>query len=600
MCGILAALSTDQIWDKDQFKKARDTLYHRGPDDAGAEFLKDGFVALGHRRLSILDLSSSGRQPMQVDQLWIVFNGEIYNYKELRLILESKGFCFKSDCDTEVLLHGYKYWGKNLCDKLSGMFSFVIWNNQDSSLFCARDPIGQKPLYYANFNNSLILASEIKAIKALTGHNFRMRRESFHEFLVYDYIPGSSTWFEGIFELPPGHQMLVQSDNRNIISHKQRYWNFQPDPQPLKVSKAHASSVLAESISDSVSNHLQSDVEVGSLLSGGLDSNCVTFEASRILGSGLKTFCVGFNADTESETKEAANSSRILNCDHHEEIITNSNIEDALKRSLRLFDQPFGDPSQLPTWSIAKVASQKVKVVLTGDGGDEVFGGYWSYGQYSSFPPFDFSSIQRFLNSVRIRRLGLKTWQNLHENFTHFSTLNPEVLKILNPEYHIEDGYWYFRRYNITNLDIFRRSQWVDIKSYLPGSILEKVDRCTMAHSLEARPPLLERRLLERIFSLPVEITNPKGEYKSLLRKSYRKKIRSSILKAPKKGFAGPDKFWTDICKHEIAKEALETLIKLGFIAPNAEKLVKNNFRIIWRLMLVYLSITEGYFSGIR
>ena len=600
MCGILAAFSNDRVIDEAKFSFARDTLAHRGPDGAGTEILSGGLCALGHRRLSIIDLSEAGRQPMQLGHLWVVYNGEIYNYPALKSELEDKGFDFRTNCDTEVLLHGYQAWGKGLCDRLEGMFAFAIWDDREQSFFCGRDSFGQKPLYHAEHEGIFYIASEIKAIKALAGHSFPMRRESFYEFLVYDYVPSPSTWFEGIYELPPGHRMEVGVLDGRFDLNVTRYWNFELDPDPPPVSKHTAIETLLAGISESVDAHLLADVEVGAFLSGGVDSNCVCYEAARKLDRPLRTFCVGFDEKEGDERIFASQSAKSIRADHYEELVQPANIEGALGRSLTLFDQPFGDPSQLPTWSIAKVAASHVKVVLTGDGGDEVFGGYWSYGQYSKFPPFDFRSLSGFLQSIRLRRMGLKCWQDLHENITHFSILEPKVRRILSQDHRMEDGYWHFREHNSLGPDVFRRSQWVDIKTYLPGSVLEKVDRCTMAHSLEARPPFLGRKLVETILSLPVEQTNPRGEYKSLLRTAYRGRIRNGILDATKTGFAGPDQLWSDLPNQGIFKDSIQHLFELGFLSPEAGKIAGDDFRVAWRLALVSQCIRAGYFCGLN
>lgn len=600
MCGILAAFSVKKVIDIGKFTVARDTLTHRGPDGAGIEILANGRCALGHRRLSIVDLSEAGHQPMKLGHLWVIFNGEIYNYQELKSILEAKGCEFRTRCDTEVLLHGYQQWGAKLCERLEGMFAFAIWDNKKQAFYCGRDPLGQKPLYYAKHEDTIYIASEIKAIKALTGHVFRMRRDSFYEFLIYDYVPSPSTWYEGISELKPGHQMEVCVVDETFKFKTNRFWNFELDPDPAPVRKKEAIEALLSVISKSVDKHLLADVEVGALLSGGVDSNCICYEAARKLNNPLSTFYVGFGEKIGKERALARNSANSIASKHYDEVVQPRDIPKALERSLALFDQPFGDPSQLPTWEIAKVASQHLKVVLTGDGGDEIFGGYWSYGQYSKFPPFNFRSLTECLQSFRIRRIGLKRWQDLHENFTHFSLLEPIVREIVSKDYHLEDGYWHFREHNQGGPDIFRRSQWVDLKTYLPGSVLEKIDRCTMAHSLEARPPFLGKQLVETILSLPVSQTNPRGGYKSLLRTSYRRKISQNILDAPKTGFSGPDKFWEGFSGMSLVTDAIHHLYKLGLLAPDAESIATKNFRVAWRLALVSQCIRAGYFCDLN
>ena len=326
MCGILLSVSINNSLNRYNFNRALNTLSHRGPDSTNVQFFDNDLCALGHKRLTIQDLSKNGNQPMNSENLWVIFNGEIYNYPKIKSELIAKGYFFRTECDTEVLLHGYKEWGEKLCDYIDGMFSFVIWDNQSKKIFGARDPFGQKPLYYMLSNDELIISSEIKSIKTLKGHKFLMRKHSLFEFLFYDYVPAPNTWYRGINQIEPGHCFRAEVKSHGINFKSTNYWTFELDPSPPTISSRDAISILKETLSNSVKEHMLSDVEVGAFLSGGIDSNCIAYEANKLADKPLKTFCSGYDSFVKDEREIAFNAAKFYQTDHFEKVVDKKDI----------------------------------------------------------------------------------------------------------------------------------------------------------------------------------------------------------------------------------------------------------------------------------
>lgn len=544
MCGILLALSRNNAIDRTRFNIARDSLTHRGPDAFGSVFLEESRVAIGHRRLSILDLSRAANQPMNLGPLWVTYNGEIYNFLDLRKQLEKKGCVFRTQTDTEVLLHGYRVWGEALCEHLTGMFAFAIWDDEKKVTYLARDHIGQKPLYYILTSNTFEAASEIKALKILSESSLKSRRESIIDLLVYDYIPEPYTWYAGIECLLPGHYMTINFKNDGLEKKQFQYWNFIPDPDPMPISEHRALEILEEAIQKTVKAHMLSDVEVGAFLSGGIDSaGIVSLALPHTQNHQIKTFSIGFGSEDGDELPLARKTAEYLNTDHYEKVVDEKMFDAGIQNVLEVFDQPFADTSLVPTEQVASLASQHVKVVLTGDGGDEIFGGYRFYFKYLSFPEFQSGSIDNFIISLGIRLRGLKKWQST-VNFGHTQLSNLIIKEIFAPEYLKTikgyDPFWYFKKYWRPEIDPVRRGQWLDIKTYLPSDILVKVDRTAMQHSLEPRPPFLSHHLAETMLNMPTSIRNFAGGNKYLLRQCLSSRVPHSIAFGEKRGFAFP------------------------------------------------------------
>lgn len=609
MCGLIAAVSIDAPIDRERFEQARDSIAHRGPDGSGAAYFRNDHVALGHRRLSIIDLSEAASQPMGVDSLWVVFNGEIYNFPELRRTLEAEGCRFKSHSDTEILLHGYRVWGERLCDHLEGMFAFAIYDDRDCTLFLGRDHTGQKPLFFLHAGPKLVVASEIKAIRSLFGNHASVRPESLLDYLVYDYVPDPYTWYEHIFSVMPGRCTQVRWANGAFDLQEQEYWTFKPPVEPNAISREAALALVDGEIRRSVSSHLLADVEVGALLSGGVDSGTVVAVASEVASSPLRTFSIGFGSPDNDELPLARLVSDRYRTVHTEEIVSEEDYVASLDRILDVFDQPFADTSLVPTLAVSAVASKHVKVVLTGDGGDEAFGGY-NLGAYIS--PFLGKGLWRrrslsrgYANEVlRFARDALsyltmsqEQW-NARKHYPKYMASARRELRLMPAELrHTLEAYeyrWMFPPNTVRGLDAFRQAQWHRIKHILPGRMLTKIDRCSMQYSLEARAPFLSHKLIEAMLSLPTEIKNPKQDwYKGLLRSWASSRLPEAVLSAPKRGFNVP-KGWTALPKNEMSMNALRRTVEKGLIAPAAWSDLARKKTLLWKVLQIERAIARG------
>jgi len=604
MCGILLAFSESPV-DQERFNAARDAMLHRGPDAQSSTFLEEGTLALGHTRLSIIDLSSRANQPMQSGNLWVVFNGEIYNYPELRELLEKKGCRFVTTSDTEVLLHGYRVWGKELCSQLLGMFAFAIWDGDAKQILLGRDHFGQKPLYYSDVGGEFIVASEIKAIKAYTMRRLRMRRESIIDMLVQDFVPEPYSWYQDIKVLPAGHQMSVNRTPGGALNLRiTEYWAFRPDPDPRPVSEADALNGLHEQVDCALRSHLLADVEVGAFLSGGIDSSAIVTLANGMLGHPIKTFSIGFGGDDELPI--ARETAALIGAEHQESEISEADFRSTLDTVLDVFDHPFTDTSLVPIGYVSQLAAQKVKVVLTGDGGDECFGGY-DYGRYLGpglvrRHGMDWkTSILSALDRCRWMVLGAeRAAREAREHLVRARTVTEKRASLLNQDFGQDladyDPAWAYRMYRRPNLDGFRDAQWVGIKVPLVNKMLVKVDRSSMRHSLETRAPFLSPRLVEYVLNLPRSVSNPKDDwFKGLFRRYLRGKLRADVLQGAKRGFSVP-KTWKQIDSDRFLsdKELLPYCVEAEILRSGAWKEMKSLPKHMWRFMQVEQALASG------
>lgn len=518
-------------------------MAHRGPDAAGSVFLQDGAVALGHRRLSIIDLSESANQPLSYRTVHIVYNGEIYNFRELRYDLERKGHVFRTHSDTEVLAAGYCEWGPSVCERLEGMFAFVVWDHERRKVFCARDHVGQKPLYYYCGKEMFAAASELPALRKLIETPLSVRWESIPELLYYGYVPEPHTWYSDIKALPPGHCMEVDFSGVGPAVRLREYWTYRPDPDPRPMTEREALDLIGVEIERAVKSHLVADVEVGAFLSGGVDSSCIAAVATSFLDRRLKTFCIGMGDDEVNEAPLARQTAEALGTDHYEQYEPLTNFRADAADALNLFGQPFADYSFVPTGRVARFARQYVKCALTGDGGDEVWGGYAHFPLHVRLPPWDWHSWRGIIRSAYLRIRGLRKWQQ--DFYVGHVMVTPEQVNATLSEAFLRklgdyDVTWYVRKYWDERLDPFRRMQWIDIKTYLASDILVKVDRCAMRASLETRPPFLSHRLIEKVLNLPPEVKNPRGELKALFKKWLTGKVPDAVIRGRKRGFGIP------------------------------------------------------------
>lgn len=558
------------------FNKQRDTLLHRGPDAAQSWFSKKGNTGLAQTRLSIIDLDNRANQPLSNESKTVhaVVNGEIYNFKQLRKELENKGHCFYTNSDSEVIIHGWEEWGKELPGRLTGMFAFIIFDEVNQILFAARDHFGIKPLYYKFENGVLSLASELKAIVTHPDFIKKADAQSISDYFVYRYIPSPNTIWKNVSKLPPAHYLLVDNLGKSIIV---EYWKL--TTKNIQMPFAEAVAQTKELLLKSVQKHLLSDVPVGTFLSGGYDSTSLVLLQHQ-LNYPQQTFSIGFNDWNNSEHRFAKMIAQQFNTKHHEEIIDFDSLE-LLDTLAWNYDEPNGDISTIPTYTVSKLASQHVKVVLSGEGADEIFGGYsWHHLLKERNNIFKKDNLYQYLigNSMT----GIKGYANaMSMGLFDRSTLK----KILTSEYHShipDDPHWFYSDHFRSDLSPLKAFQYLDIKTFMAELVLQKVDRASMANSLEVRVPFLDLALVEFLFNLNEKVYFKKGTQKAILKAILEPIIPKEIIERKKQGFTGPDLFYQNI---EWYKKTLQAshLVNLGFVQKNAINNLLNE-KDYWRL----------------
>ena len=543
---------------------ATDTMLHRGPDARGV-WHGDG-VFLGMRRLSIIDLAG-GDQPIwnEDSSCAIVCNGEIYNFRELRAQLEAKGHVFRTHSDVETVLHGYEQWGAECLKHLNGMFAFAIWDRRARRLFVARDRIGEKPLYYWTDGRRLVFASEIKAILAHPAVPRKLRVRGLANFMAFGHAVAPETMYDGIVKLLPGHSLLAV-DGRLEIS---KYWDVGDEPQiphGAALSEDENAERLLALLDDSVRLRMIADVPVGAFLSGGVDSSAIVALMKKHANGPVKTFSLGFNiGGAYNELSEARQVATALDTEHYELNVEHADLVGTLRKLVWHYDEPFGDPAAFPLYLLSEFASKQVKVVLSGDGGDELFGGYRRYAadqasaMYRRLPrlltnrliPALAGRLPRFRRIKRtLRTLPIADPARRYASW--LVSFTPEMQEeLIRPEYR-EPGYdpaWSFPHYygglNGTSAsDHLNRMMFVDLKSSLPDAYLEKSDKATMACGLEGRLPLLDHRLVELAFQIPGVQKIQGKSLKRILKRAVRDLVPAEVLARPKHGFAVPLDPW--------------------------------------------------------
>jgi asparagine synthase (glutamine-hydrolysing) len=577
MCGIAGFV--DPSGTEARLVAMCQTLVHRGPDDAGARLWPDHGVGLGHRRLSIIDLSSAGRNPIGNEDgtVWVVHNGEIYNYRELRRELERAGHRFASQSDTEVIVHAYEEWGDGHVERLRGMFAYGVYDRRGPlpRVLLVRDRVGIKPLHYSWDGGRLAFASEAKGLLRVPWVNRSPDRAALADYLVYGYIPAPETAYLGIRKIGPAERLLLQGGRLSTDP----YWDLPSGSTPNGDAR-EAQEFVEKLLADAVESHMVSDVPVGLFLSGGVDSSSIAALMPR-KGSRPRAYSIGFDVAEHTETAHAQTVADHLDLDLRTRTVAVGDALAALDHIVEIHDEPFSDASSLPMSRVARLASEDVKVALSGDGGDEVFGGYWWYGAWrksarsESLPAL----VRRVISGIAtLPRLREVTWlRGLHadslERYAGLVELFPPALArdvLSRPsaaELDGRDARWHLREYWREELDPRTRAQYVDFHTYLPGDILTKVDRASMSVSLEVRPPLLDHELVEAVMGLPSPI---RGEDKALLRRAMARRLPVSILARPKKGFSVPWFRW----QGQLQDWATDTLrdgaaVQAGLLAPD-------------------------------
>jgi asparagine synthase (glutamine-hydrolysing) len=558
MCGFVGG--TDPSWD---FTAALASIEHRGPDDGRLHL--EGPVRVGFRRLSIIDLDAAAMQPMFADdgETWIVFNGEIYGFLALRSELERLGHVFRTRSDTEVLLRAYLEWSDGFIDHVDGMFAIALWDARDRKLRLYRDRPGIKPLYYYYDGRKFAFASELKAIEAaLDSAGLTVDETALYDFLGYRYVPAPKTLYRNCFKLPPAHAVVFNPDT-GTLSDPAPFWSVPVPNQARAISVDEAAEELRALIDESVRDQMISDVPLGFFLSGGVDSSTIVAAASG-LGANVSTFSIGFDSDEKSETPFAREVASLFGTQHHERMLSQAAAGDLLPNLKKWFDEPFADESAMPTYLVSKVARENVTVVLTGDGGDEVFGGYRTYPRFAryerlpSWPAF----MDRFAHLLRkpfgrrsaVARMtrvlefafgkGPALWARIMHGMPHAAKAGYRERFKIPDDY---DDWWHYREHWRDDLPVRTRLQLLDFHTFMPGMVLTKVDRTSMAVSLEARVPFLARKIIEFSFALPEDIRYHDGELKGILKYAYKDILPQNILHRRKKGFGIPRYYLKDL-----------------------------------------------------
>ena len=601
MCGINGFVDFSGLRREDATARVRrmsDALIHRGPDEHG--LYVDEHAALGHRRLAIIDLSS-GQQPMRSadGQVTIVFNGEIYNFPEVRAELEAAGHRFRTNCDTEVILAGYQQWAEQCVERLNGMFAFAIWDARGRKLLLARDRVGKKPLYYFRSGSLVMFASELKALRAAGGCPETVDAEALDCYFSLGYIPAPRTIYQGVRKLRAGHTLVIT----DLGETERHYWDLSfanPIPRTLEA----AIDEFEPLFDDAVKCRLMSEVPLGAFLSGGLDSSLVVSSMARVLGRPVMTNSIGFEDAKFDELSSARVIADALHTDHHE-FVVKPRAADVLERIAWHFDEPLADSSALPTWYVCEMARRTVTVALSGDGGDEGFGGY----TFRYIPHMLESRIRAVVptsvRSVTFGALGalwpasarlpkalrLKTiFENLAvgdaqafyrdlaclREDARSALYSPGFLEKLKGFTPLEAVVPYY--VNSDAPDALGRSQFTDIHSYMTDDVLVKVDRMSMAHSLEVRSPLLDHRLLEFAARLPSSLRVGARRGKLLLHALAERRLPRQVLNKPKRGFAIPAAKWLRTDLRALAQEVMFDVRN-----PAAEVLDRGELDRLWR-----------------
>ncbi len=571
MCGISGVLELDprRRPSREGLHRMAEVLSHRGPDEEG--FYECGPVAFAHRRLSIIDLAG-GQQPMETPdgQVCVSYNGEIYNYPELKTELEQRGHVFRTRSDTEVLLALYVHEGLEAFARLNGMFACAFWDRRASRLVLVRDRLGKKPLFYYRDAQRVLFASEIKALLAFGGVERTVNLRALHEYLAYGYIVGEQAILEGVHRVEPGETVVVHAGHVSC----RPYWRLRFEPSPRPPGEAEATEQASRLLRQAVRRRMISDVPLGAFLSGGLDSSTVVALMAELSSRPVKTFSIGFEETDYSELEDARRVARHLGTDHHEMIVKPAAL-DVLPDLVWHLDEPFADSSALATYYVCQAARQHVTVALSGDGGDEVFAGYVQYQQLDQW-----RRLRRIPGWIRrgvlpsLSRAVPFTWPGWNAVYAAGRLGDDGIAPNVGVYPYIRDqlvtdelmaqldGYDPFERSRrltreAGRLDPVSRSQYLDTLQYLPADILTKVDRMSMANSLEVRAPLLDYTLVEYVATLPVSLKLRGTLSKYLLRKVGERLLPAATLTKAKQGFGIPKDLWFRKTLRPFAEEIL-------------------------------------------
>ncbi|MFZ2236766.1 MAG: asparagine synthase (glutamine-hydrolyzing) [Dokdonella sp.] len=566
MCGIVGIVAAPgrPLPSLDVGRAMNAAIVHRGPDDDG--FYRDEQALLGMRRLAIIDIAG-GHQPMaNADgSVQVVFNGEIYNYRELRLELEKLGQRFRTQSDTEVIVHGYAQWGESVFEHLDGMFGIAIWDARNRSLLLARDRFGEKPLFYAINRDGICFASELKSLLAVPGFDRSIDDEAVQGYVCFGYVPAPRSIFSSVKKLPPAHFLRYRDGDVSV----HRYWQL-AFGQRQDLDESEAEEELATLLDKAVSSRLVADVPFGAFLSGGLDSSVVVALMAQHMSQPVRTFSIGFKEAAYNELSDARRVAEHLGTRHRELVVEPDAVE-LLQQLVWFLDEPFADSSAVPTYLVSKLAREDVSMVLTGDGGDEAFAGYDRYLKFlklqqlgalkplASFAARSAGAVMPGSLGYRLGRLGERLQQPFPDSYLSSVAVSRADIaqRLLGGQ-----GGNHYRSIdallkNLPDGDDLDRMVAIDIGSYLADDILVKLDRMAMANSLEGRAPLIDHHLVEFAVRLPASMRVRNGRGKHLLRQVARRWLPSDVLDKPKQGFAIPLAAWFRGPLRELASDVI-------------------------------------------
>ena len=624
MCGItgwanLDARTPPPEGAQELLRSMCERLTHRGPDSEG--LLVSTGVGLGMRRLAIIDLVT-GEQPIfnETGSVAVVLNGEIYNYRELRESLEKKGHTFRSASDTEILPHLYEEHGAEMVQHLNGMFAFALWDSDRRKLFIARDRFGEKPLYWGVFDNTLLFASEPKALLAHPAVRPSLNLQALRQYLSFDYVPAPLSIYEGVHKLPAAHTLTLENGKVQTSC----YWRLSYKPKDPVPTEAEAAEQVRELLADSVRMRLVSDVPLGVLLSGGVDSSSVAALAVRASSEAVKTFSISFSEASFDESSYARGVAKFLGTDHHEERLSANLAANLVGEIGSWMDEPFSDPSLVPTYLLSRFTRKHVTVALGGDGGDELFAGYEMYWGhrlaqiYARVPgPLKGLVIEPLVRLMPVKTKNLSfdykalrfitgaKYDPVARHHVWFGSFTPEEQReLLTPDVlQNSDGNIYAAARNMMvecdAEDMVQRMQNLDTRLYLAEDILTKVDRASMAVSLEVRAPFLDHRLAEYAASLPAEYKLKGRRTKYILKRAVADLVPRFVLRRGKKGFGVPVAEWLKVKLRPLARDLLSParVKRAGFFNPDFitrlqdehERGVANHRKTLWTLLMFEL-----------
>ncbi|MDN2453425.1 asparagine synthase (glutamine-hydrolyzing) [Lactobacillus sp. UCMA15818] len=601
MCGFVGLLTKSMGKNEIKYKQINDMnnmIIHRGPDDEG--YFQDKNITMGFRRLSIVDIKN-GHQPMAYDneRFWLTFNGEIYNYIELRRQLEQEGYAFKTDTDSEVVLAMYSKYSEKCVSFFRGMFAFVIWDSVAKKLFAARDHFGIKPFYYSISEGNFYYASENKAIYKILQKK-SLNENALQDYMTYQYVPENETMYENVESLQPGYSLSIEPGGEPKV---ERY--FYAEFEPIKLSEREYEKQIRDCLVDSVEKHMRADVPVGSFLSGGIDSAIIVSLAKQF-NSQLETFSVGFEQEGYSELDVAKKTAAQLGVKNTSYIINPEEFMQEFPHFVWSMDDPLADPAAIPQYFVAREARKKVKVALTGEGADEFFGGYRMYHEPLSLKFFEHTKrINKMLNQiahllpegVRGRNFILRGTTPLEERYAGNAFIfNEKQKNKFFKNYNCNHTFQLFTKslyQDASKNDAVSKMQFIDVHTWLSGDLLHNADRTTMAHSLELRTPFVDKDVFEVARHIPSEYKISHGTTKYILRKAVKGLVPSHVLERRKLGFPVPIRVWLraemyewarDIIKKSQTDKYFDKNYFLNLLEEHRRKR-KDNSRKIWTIL---------------